>query len=102
MIPPWFQECVYWTKSVIWRYLLEPFIFSIIVLLFHGSTWSDSYVKGTKSISQHLLKPSILLQAVCGWFEKNCMIRLFEESHCNPALLKVSIYSTELVEVIFV
>ena len=27
---------------------------------------------------------------------------LFEESHCSPALLKVPIYSTELVAVILV
>ena len=30
------------------------------------------------------------------------MICLFEESHCSPALLKVPIYSIELVTVIFV
>ena len=30
------------------------------------------------------------------------MICLFEESHCSPALLKVPIYSAELVAVIFV
>ena len=53
--------------------------------------------------SQHLLlPPSILLQAVCGWFEKNWMICLFEKNHYSPALLKVSIYSTELLAVIFV
>ena len=34
MIPPWFRECIYWMKSVIWRHLLEPLTFSIIVLLF--------------------------------------------------------------------
>ena len=27
---------------------------------------------------------------------------LFEENHCSPALLKVTIYSTELVTLIFV
>ena len=74
MIPPWFQECTYWMKSVIWRYLLQPFIFSIIVLLFHGSTWSDPNANHTVSLSQHLLQPSILLQGVCGWFEKNWMM----------------------------
>ena len=102
MIPPWFQECIYWMKSVIWRHLLEPFIFYIIVLLFQGSTWSDPYVKDAMSISPHLLQTSILLQAVCGWFEENWIICLFEESHFSPALLKVPIYSIELAAVIFV
>ena len=83
------RECLYWMMSVIWRHLLEPFIFSIIVLLFHGGTWSNPYAKDTVSVSQHLLQPSILLQAVFGWFEKNWMI-------------KVPIYSTELIPVIFV
>ena len=36
MIASWFQECIYWMKSVIWRHPLERFIFSVIVLLFHG------------------------------------------------------------------
>ena len=102
MIPPWFQECIYWMKSVTWRHPLEPSVFSIIVLLFHGSTCSVPYVRDTVSISQLLLQPSILVHAVCGWFEKNWMICLFEESHCSPALLKVPLYSTELVAVIFV
>ena len=100
MIPLSFQVCIYWMNSVIWPHLLEPFIFSIIVLLFHGSTWSDPYVKGTVSISQHLLHPSIC--PVFGWFEKKWMTCLFKESHCSPALLKVPIYFTELVAVIFV
>ena len=86
-LQPRFQECIYWMKSAIWRHLLDPFIFSIIVLSFHGSNWSESYVKDIVSISQHLLQPSILVQAVCGWFEKNWMICLFEESYCSPALL---------------
>ena len=86
-LQPRFQECIYWMKSAIWRHLLDPFIFSIIVLSFHGSNWSQSYVKDIVSISQHLLQPSILVQAVCGWFEKNWMICLFEESYCSPALL---------------
>ena len=93
VIPPWFQKCIYWMKSVIWLHLLESFIFSIIVLLLHGCTWSDPYFKDTVSISQHLLQPSVLLQAVCDLFEKNIMICLFEESHCSPALLNVRIYS---------
>ena len=103
MIPTCFQECsIYWMKSVNWRHLLEPYFFSIIVLLFHGTTWSHPYVKNTVSTSQHFLRSSILLPAVRGWFEKNWMICLFEGSHCSPALLKVPIYSIELVAVIFV
>ena len=30
------------------------------------------------------------------------IVCLFEENHCSPALLKVAIYSTELVTLIFV
>ena len=92
MTSSWFQECIYWMKSVISRHLLELFIFSIIVLLFHGCIWSDPYVKGTVSISEQLWQPFIILQTVCGWFEKNWKICLFEESYCSPALLKVPIY----------
>ena len=55
----------------------------------------------TLSNSQYLLQPSILLQAVRDWLEKN-WICLFTESHCSPAFLRVPIYSTELAPVIFV
>ena len=104
MIPPWFQECLYWMKSVIWRHLLDPFIFSIIVLSFHGSNWSDPYVKDIVSISQHLLQPSILLQAVCSWFEWYVCLRkaivallfywgvyLFHRTTCSDICLKSSV-----------
>ena len=49
-----------------------------------------------------MLQPSILLQTACGWFEKNWMTCLLEESNYIPTLLKLTIYSTELVAVIFV
>ena len=39
---------------------------------------------------------------VCVWYKKIWSVCLFEESHCSPALLKVPIYYTELVVVIFV
>ena len=39
---------------------------------------------------------------VCGWYEKIWRVCLFKESHCSPAVLKVPIYYTELVAVIFV
>ena len=81
MIPPWFQECIYWMKSVIWRHLMEAFIFSA------GALETIHMSRTLLSILQLLLQPSILLQAVCGWFEKNWMICLFEESYCSPALL---------------
>ena len=48
MIPPWFQECIYWKKSVVWQYQLQPSICSMVVSLFNGSTWN--YVKDASSI----------------------------------------------------
>ena len=101
MIPPWFQACIYWKMSVMWRHHFQPSIFSIIESLFDGSPWSDPYVKETMFISQHLLQPS-LQQAVCRWFKKIWKVYLFEENNYGPALLKVPLYSTEQVAVIFV
>ena len=84
---------------------LQPLILSnLLCFCRNGSTRSDPYVKDTVFISQHLLQPSTthpLYQAVCGWFEKKLSACLFEENHCSPALLKVPIYSTELVAIIF-
>ena len=71
------------------------------VSLFHGSIWSDPCVKDTVFISWHILKLSIITRRF-GWFEIIWRVCLFEESHCRLAILKMSIYSTELVAVIFV
>ena len=61
MIPSWFQACIYEKKFVItWQNHFQASIFSMIVSLFQGSTWSDSNVEDTVFISQHLLKTSII------------------------------------------
>ena len=64
MIPPWLQAFLYWKKFVIWRYHFQPAIFSMIVSLFHGSTWSNPHVKETVFISQHFLQPSIIISGL--------------------------------------
>ena len=61
MIPSWFQACIYEKKFVItWQNHFQASIFSMIVSLFQGSTWSDSNVEDTVFISQHLLQTSII------------------------------------------
>ena len=95
MIPPWFQACINW-KITIYLKISIPAIH-----LFYG----------TVIISLEHMKQSTLSRAlcifrnhqlgVCGWFEKIWrLLCLFEESNCSPALLKVPIYSTELVAVV--
>ena len=51
MIPLWFQACIYWKKSVLWRHQFQLSIFSMVVPLINRSTWSDPYVKRTVFIS---------------------------------------------------
>ena len=97
VIPPWFQACIYWKKSYIWRYDFQTSIFSIIVSLFDGSLWSNPHVKETV-----LFQNTCSKQAVCSWFEKNWRLRLLEENQSSPALLKIPIYSPELVATFFV
>ena len=100
MTPPWFQACIYWKKSVIWRHHFQPPIFSMIVSLFHGRTWDNLHVKKTVFISQHLLQSSIIASGL--WLIREKLICLVEENYCSPALLKVPIYSAELATIIFV
>ena len=64
IIPPWFQACIYWKKFVSWRHHFQPSIFSMIVSLFHGSTWRNPHVKETVFISQHFLQPSIIISGL--------------------------------------
>ena len=47
-------------------------------------------------ISQHLVQPSIKTSGL--WLIREKLKEcLFQENHCGPALLKIPIYSTELV-----
>ena len=42
---------MYILKEVIWQHQLQPPIFSMVVSIFHGSTWSNPYVNGAAFIS---------------------------------------------------
>ena len=64
LIPPWFQACIYWKNFVIRRHHLQPSIFSMIVSLYHGSTWSNPHVKETVFLSQYFLQPSIIINGL--------------------------------------
>ena len=82
MIPPWFQACIYWKKSVIWQHHFQASIFSMLVSLYHRSTWDNPYIKKTLFISQHLLQPSIIASGLWIIWEK-WRVCLFEENHCS-------------------
>ena len=64
IIPPWFQECIYWKKFVSWRHHFQPSNFSMIVSLFHGSTRRNPHVKEILLISQYFLPPSIIISSL--------------------------------------
>ena len=65
MIALWFQACIYWKIVVFLTASVTVIYFSMVLSVFHGSTWSDPYVKGTVFISQHLLQPSITTNDFC-------------------------------------
>ena len=67
------------------------------VSLFHGAL-EKIHMSTKLFISQHFLQPSI---NICGlWVIREKVGEyLFQENHCGPALLKVPIYSTELVAI---
>ena len=110
IILPWFQACIYWNKFVSWRHYFQPSIFTIIVSLFHGSTWRNPHVKETVVISQHFLQPSIIISGM-GWFEKmlmsmfisgkplrSCSFKgayLFHRTSCNIFFLKNTVLNSQ-------
>ena len=65
MIALWFQACIYWKIVLFLTASVTVIYFSMVLSVFHGSTWSDPYVKGTVFISQHLLQPSITTNDFC-------------------------------------
>ena len=70
----------------------------------------DSVVFSRESLRRSICQGDCLFHNICCnqpleqavWFEKNRRVCLFQENHCGPAFLKVRIYSTELVVIIFV
>ena len=68
---------------------------------FTGALEAIHYVKGTVFIWQQLLQPSTITNHSL-IREKWRVLFLFEESNCCPAILKVPLYSRELVAVISV
>ena len=101
-IPPWFQACIYWKK----------------VCHMTTSFSAMHYFYDSVIISPERLKQSTC-QGNCLYFpilfatihynkrsavdsRKSWRVCLFEENHCNPAVLKVPIYFTEQVAIIFV
>ena len=98
-IPPWFQACIYWKKS--WRHQFQPFIFfydSVIISREHlkKSTCQGNCVYFTTLFATiHYNKRSVVDS------RKSWRVCLLQENHWGPALLKVPIYSTELVAIMF-
>ena len=70
-------------------------MFSMVLSLLHGSTWSDSYVNYTMFFI-HCNKRSVVDSRKPGGYV------YLRKNHYSPSLLEVSIYPTELVAVIFV
>ena len=97
IIPLWFKACIYW-KFFSWRHHFQPYIFSVIASLFHGSAWRNpNCVFFTTLFAAIHYQP---LPSVVD-LRKSWSVCLFQENHCDLVLLKVPIYSTELVAIIF-
>ena len=82
---------------------LQSSIFSMVVSLFHGSTWSNPFVKDTVFISQHFLESSIItsdlwliwgnLKGIFIWVKplQPCCFKgvyLFHRTSCSNLCLK--------------
>ena len=108
IIPPWFQAYIYWKKFVSWRHHFQPSIFSMIVSLFHGSTWRNPHVKETVFISQYFLQPSIIIKPSVvdsrnSWFiSEKALWRLsykgaylFHRTSCNNFFLRSTVLNAQ-------
>ena len=100
-ISPWFQACVYIERYLYLMVSVAAILFSVVLSLFHVGTWSHPYVKDTGFISQHLLQSSNITNDLWLIWENLKVLCLFKESYCSHAVLKVPIYPTELVAIIF-
>ena len=101
MISPWFQAFVYIERYLYLMVSVAAILFSVVLSLVHVGTWSHPYVKGTGFISQHLLQSSNITNGLWLIWENLKVLCLFKESCCSHVVLKVPIYPTELVAIIF-
>ena len=74
----------------------------MIVSLFHGSTWSNPQAKETVFIAQYFLQPSIIINGLRSIREKVEEYVYLRKTIVGPAVLKVPIYFTEQIGIIFV
>ena len=58
-------SCRYWNIVIIWGHQLHPSFFAMVLSLFHGSTWSNPYVRCTGFISQYLFQSSRIIENLC-------------------------------------
>ena len=101
IILPWFQACIYWKKVCYMTTSFTAIHFfydSVIISWEHlkQSTCQENCIYFTILFATiHYNKRSAVDS------RKFWIVSLFEENHCSPAVLKVPIYSTELVAIIF-
>ena len=77
----------------------NPFLLSVIISWEH---LKRSFMPRTLCLFHNIYCNHPLWQAVCGWFEKIWrLLCFFEENHCSSSPLKVPIYATELVIIMF-
>ena len=86
IILPWFQARIYWKKSVLRRHHFQPSVFSMIVSLFHGSTWSNPHVNETVLVYFTILFAIVYYNKRSAIdSRKSWRVCLFEENYGSPA-----------------
>ena len=102
IIPPWFQACIYWKKFC---YMTTSF--TAIHFFYDSAIISREHLK--QSTCQGNCLYFTILFATIHYNKRSAVdsrkswrVCLFEENHCSPAILKVSVYFTEQVAIISV
>ena len=100
MVPPWFQACINWKIGCYLTTSIPAihFFYGNVII----SLEAIHYVKRTVFILQDLLQGSIIVSSL--WLIRgNLKVTAFiwgKQWKASPALIKVPIYSTELVALI--
>ena len=102
IIPPWFQACIYWKKVCYMTTSFTAIHFFYDSVFISREHLKKSTCQGNSLYFRILFVTIHFNKRSAVDSRKSWIVCLFEENDCSPANLKVPIYFTEQVAIIFV
>ena len=102
IIPPWFKACIYWKKVCYMTASFPAIHFFYDSVIISREHLKQSMCQGNRLYFTILFATIHYSKGSAVDSRKRWRVCLFEEKNCSPTVLKMPIYFTEQVAIIFV